>query len=202
MSERTEASDFRKRDRTRRSSRGKTRFHSIVLEGTADSTFTIERFQNAARDTSREQLFLLGRRWRKIVRDNDRAWKNVWFYISDFQCGIYRGISRLKENLFYFLQYTLSVFWNMIFLSCFSSVQCNDISLQIFICFYLKMYLKIQFAENVSYYIRRMSNYVFFNFLDTMDHCVRSKLQWNFDFSYKNYKRRNWKFYRQNPLNI
>lgn len=143
MSERTEASDFRKRDRTRRSSRGKTRFHSIVLEGTADSTFTIERFQNAARDTSREQLFLLGRKWRKIVRDNDRAWKNVWFYISDFQCGIYRGISRLKENLFYFLQYTLSVFWNMIFLSCFSSVQCNDISLQIFICFYLKMYLKI-----------------------------------------------------------
>lgn len=110
MSERTEASDFRKRDRTRRSSRGKTRFHSIVLEGTADSTFTIERFQNAARDTSREQLFLLGRKWRKIVRDNDRAWKNVWFYISDFQCGIYRGISRLKENLFYFLQYTLSVF--------------------------------------------------------------------------------------------
>lgn len=64
------------------------------------------------------------------------------------------------------------------------------------------MYLKIQFAENVSYYIRSMSNYVFFNFLDTMDHCVRSKLQWNFDFSYKNYKRRNWKFYRQNPLNI
>lgn len=46
VSERTKASDFRKRDRTRRSSRGKTRFHSIVLEGTAVSTFTIERFRS------------------------------------------------------------------------------------------------------------------------------------------------------------
>lgn len=80
------------------------------------------------------------------------------------------------------------------------SVQCNDISLQILL-FRLKTYLKIQFAKNVSYYIRRMPNYVFYNFIDTIDHCIRSKLRWNFDFSYKKYKRGNWKFYHQNSLN-
>lgn len=116
----------------------------------------------------------------------------MWNLSWNFQC--------ILKKIYFTFYSTRYLSFETRFFYVVSSVQCNDISLQILL-FHLKMYLKIQFAENVSYYIRRMPNYVFFNFLDTIDHCVKITSLKYFDFSYKNYKRRNWKFYRQNPFN-
>lgn len=108
MSERTEASDFRKRDRTRRSSRGKTRFHSIVLEGTAARHSRSNAFRTL-HVTRRGNNFSFsvesGERLSEITIAHGKMFGFI-YQISNVEFIV----EFLKENLFYFLQYTLSVF--------------------------------------------------------------------------------------------